>query len=145
MSTPVAVYRCFDADGRLLYVGQSNDSARRIHGYRKEGRPWVEQIDRVTHEWYQHRTDALLAERRATHDENPLHPTDVDSITAGEEATFSLAQDLKNVGYSHPRAWHIAKKLLTKCGYLTGGQTPVHGPLTDEQRERLTRPRRAAS
>ena len=92
MTLPVAVYRCFDADGRLLYVGQSRDSASRLALYTREGRPWVPDVVEVRHEWYQHRTDALLAERGAMSDEQPLYPSDCWAPGARWRALRSPAQ-----------------------------------------------------
>ena len=66
-----ALYRHFDADGRLLYVGISNDPDVRfkLHAYTAG---WYPYAARRTDEWYERRADALAAESAAIAGERPL-------------------------------------------------------------------------
>lgn len=66
-----ALYRHFDADGRLLYVGMTRDPQRRLSRHKKSF--WFKDICDVKVEWFQNRTDALVAERIAIQAEQPLH------------------------------------------------------------------------
>jgi hypothetical protein len=64
-----SLYRHFDGDGRLLYVGISRDAIRRLgeHGRAK----WADRITRVDIEKFTTRQEAIDAGRRAIRDEAP--------------------------------------------------------------------------
>lgn len=68
---PSALYRFFDADGRLLYVGitKDPDKREREHALRS---PWHPHAKSRTIEWHGSREAALDAERAAIHEEAPL-------------------------------------------------------------------------
>ena len=65
-----SVYRCFDADGVLLYVGSTIDVPRRM---REHGRysPWFGRMARVEVTDFQEQNFALEAERGAIKEEGP--------------------------------------------------------------------------
>jgi hypothetical protein len=65
------LYRHFDADGNLLYVGASLRSMARLSEH--SSAPWFASITRVTVERFNTRDDALRAERQAIAQENPRH------------------------------------------------------------------------
>jgi hypothetical protein len=67
-----ALYRWFDAEDRLLYVGITNDIGRRTdrHAYLQ---PWWTNVARSTVEWFPSRPEALAAEARAIRDEYPTY------------------------------------------------------------------------
>lgn len=67
-----ALYRFYDSDGRLLYVGITADLGGRLnrHG---DDKPWWSDVTRVVVEHHQSRTAVLAAERAAILDERPLH------------------------------------------------------------------------
>lgn len=67
---PTALYRFFDGDDQLIYVGISNSALRRIAQHR-EAKAWFGSCTRVTFEHYPTRAEALEAERRAVAEENP--------------------------------------------------------------------------
>lgn len=67
-----ALYRHFDAAGRLLYVGITNHTPRRLAQH-SERSAWFTQSARVTIEWHPTREKALEAERLAVVSERPLH------------------------------------------------------------------------
>ena len=66
-----ALYRHFDAEGRLLYVGITNNYARRS-GEHAEDKPWWRDVARSEVERYPTRKAALEAEKRAIIAEHPL-------------------------------------------------------------------------
>ena len=66
------LYRHFDKDGRLLYVGISFDSLVRLHGHRASAK-WFAQVTTITIQRYPTRAEAEAAERSAIKDEKPLH------------------------------------------------------------------------
>ena len=60
------VYRCFDADGELLYIGATSNLAERMKEY--EGRPQVAFWDS---DEYPTRAEAFAAERAAIREHQP--------------------------------------------------------------------------
>jgi len=65
------LYRHFDSQGALLYVGVSKSALVRL-GQHKEHAHWFDRITQVTIEKHPSRAAALEAERIAIHVENPL-------------------------------------------------------------------------
>lgn len=74
-SRKTALYRHFDADGLLLYVGISRCALGRLGGHRSDA-CWYDQISRITIEWRESRDDAMIAEKRAIWREGPLYNKD---------------------------------------------------------------------
>jgi excinuclease UvrABC nuclease subunit len=71
-SKPCQLYRHFDADGRLLYVGISLSAVWRLARHRHDAH-WFHQIATVTIQTLPSRGAALVAEARAIEEEKPLH------------------------------------------------------------------------
>ena len=71
MSTPTQLYRHFDADGVLLYVGISANAMQRLAGHGSQS-SWASRIARVEIENWPTREEALLAEQEAISAEGPL-------------------------------------------------------------------------
>lgn len=69
---PTTVYRCWNADGTLLYVGATTNWKTRRRHHRREKAWWPEVAD-VTFVDFAERLSALRAERDAIVDEAPLH------------------------------------------------------------------------
>lgn len=65
-----ALYRHFDADGQLLYVGISNDALRRLLQHKARA-GWYQQIVRVDVQWLGSRELAIAAEADAIRRESP--------------------------------------------------------------------------
>jgi hypothetical protein len=66
------LYRFYDADDRLLYIGISEKGPERWKAHRKD-KPWWTDVARSTTEHYETRAEALEAERAAIIAEKPLH------------------------------------------------------------------------
>lgn len=66
------LYRHFDADGQLLYVGISFSAVYRLSQHRDSSN-WYERIAKVTIENFPSRQEVVEAERRAITEENPIH------------------------------------------------------------------------
>lgn len=72
MSAMTALYRYFDADELLLYVGISKQPINRL-GQHRQDKSWWEQISTVRIERYRTRAEALDAERDAIINECPIY------------------------------------------------------------------------
>ncbi|MCX5528968.1 winged helix-turn-helix domain-containing protein [Streptomyces sp. NBC_00006] len=72
---PTALYRYFDADDVLLYVGISNapDIRAKAHLYERRPASWPKRAVRRTDEWHDSRKLALDAERVTVQAEKPLY------------------------------------------------------------------------
>lgn len=68
-----ALYRYFDADDDLLYIGISIDPDGRLKAHRHGHAPWVGAAARRTIEWHDSRTLALKAEEVAVKTERPAY------------------------------------------------------------------------
>lgn len=66
------VYRFFDKNDKLLWVGCSSDVKRRIEEH-KRIRPWMHETVRVTTEPYETYEDGRSAEARAVEAEKPKY------------------------------------------------------------------------
>jgi len=66
------LYRHFDAEGHLLYVGTSLNALNRIGGH-KNNSTWYKSIANMTIERFDCKENALKAERKAITEEHPLH------------------------------------------------------------------------
>lgn len=67
-----ALYRHFDAEGRLLYVGISLRYTDRTRSHRINA-GWFDQIATITIEWFLSRVQAETAEYQAIRNERPIH------------------------------------------------------------------------
>lgn len=70
--TRTAVYRHFDDQGRLLYVGLSADPKRRTYEHSSRS-DWALEIARMDAVWFPTRELAQAAEEKAIKEESPLH------------------------------------------------------------------------
>lgn len=69
---PTTLYRFFDADDRLLYVGITSRGPSRWSEHRAN-RPWWHAVVRSTMTHYPTRAAAVIAEMHAIQTEHPLH------------------------------------------------------------------------
>lgn len=65
-----AVYRCYDADGRLLYIGSTGDRYTRLRGHEKRT-PWWSRVARTETQDYPDEAAARSAEHTAIATESP--------------------------------------------------------------------------
>lgn len=66
-----AVYRLYDEDGELLYIGSSYDPARRCKEHQEKG--WWPQVAQRTVVWHKSREAAYEKEAKAIKAERPRH------------------------------------------------------------------------
>ena len=78
------LYRWFDKDGYLLYVGISRSLHSRVKQHEKTAQ-WITEASFMTVEWFETRREVERAEKNAIKFENPLHnkayATDSDLVT----------------------------------------------------------------
>lgn len=70
---PHYVYRCYDAQDRLLYVGCSYNPVARLRQHKSERKSWVSRVARTRMTVWPDRRKALDMERLAIETEHPLH------------------------------------------------------------------------
>ena len=68
------LYRYFDNEGRLLYVGITGDNTKRQSQHRRNSF-WFGEIASATFEHYESRQEACACEIRAIQEEHPLYNT----------------------------------------------------------------------
>lgn len=85
---PHCVYRAYDVDGVLLYVGCTYDFGARRNQHGRKSSAWSARVARWSVRWYANREDALAVEHRAILTENPQH-----NVTYEERARRSAATD----------------------------------------------------
>lgn len=84
MSRPNYVYKAFDREGRLLYVGVTADLEARLAAHRSRSL-WAAYMSRHTLVGpFENRADALEAERRIIREERPLYNVQGLSVLASE-------------------------------------------------------------
>lgn len=66
------LYRMYDADGVLLYVGITNNMRRRWIAHKRD-KWWIDDVDDVVTEDYDSRYEASMAEQEAIRNERPRH------------------------------------------------------------------------
>lgn len=67
------VYRYFNAEGRLLYVGCSKDPMARYRTHRQDSRLWINEVARGHISVFPDQATALAAEKAAIVAEKPLY------------------------------------------------------------------------
>lgn len=67
---PHYVYRCYDAEGRLIYVGCSGVPRQRMEQHRLSSW-WFDQVERIRYVVFPNKQYALDKEREAIAEENP--------------------------------------------------------------------------
>jgi hypothetical protein len=72
VSRPTTLYRFFDADGELLYVGITSVGGVRWSQH-KSSKPWWPEIVTASLAHYETRTEAMAAESEAIRAEGPKH------------------------------------------------------------------------
>lgn len=70
--TPTTLYRLYNADGELLYIGIAGNPGRRFEQHRKD-KPWWGTVAEIKVEHFDTRDQAAQAETAAIKHERPLH------------------------------------------------------------------------
>ena len=112
MSDRTSLYRHFDADGILLYVGISNNHIRRTFEH-DAASPWFWAVSRIDVTHFETRREALEAEARAIAAERPLNNI---QVVARLRLSASLEdEELADLG----RVWHsgafLTRGIIAYC------------------------------
>lgn len=113
------MYRHWDADGRLLYVGISLSAISRLAQHSASSH-WSGDIARVTIENFETREAALAAERVAVQSENPLHnimlrkPDDVKTEKVKQMHWVSRLNLAQTIAGFDPL--YLVQDAASKCG-----------------------------
>lgn len=70
---PAELYRHYDADGCLLYVGVSGDAAKRLKDHESKGVTWCSDVATTIIDKFESRSLALAAEKEAIQTEDPAY------------------------------------------------------------------------
>lgn len=91
MARRAALYRLFDADGQLLYIGISDVPSRRFtqHAYDK---PWWPEVVRKSLEWHPDRVSVENAEALAIRSEGPKYNVRKSGVRIALLDTIRLAK-----------------------------------------------------
>ena len=168
---PTALYRLYDANDVLLYLGISFDPDVRWTQHQSD-KHWAHQVVRRTVEWYPNRIAALAAEEAATAVEKPLHDSSWRKTKIGDRPAWlnpegqqsvvnALSEEIeqgrhwvgrvlmsgevaKRFNVSRPTAAN-AMKVIAARGLLEyrhfGRFTVMQGPTKEEYDERFAPPR----
>lgn len=93
------LYRAFDADGQLLYVGIAKDLEVRLKDHSRYSVAWIGQVASLTAEKYPSRRAAHAAESRAIRTEGPIY--NIHGSPNAESARF-LAWVADQARYAKP-------------------------------------------
>lgn len=91
ISRDAAVYRHFDAEGRLLYIGCTSDLLRRTLAHERRSH-WFDQIAVIKVERFKSVEDAVAAETRAILAERPIHNVHGNTARTGKDALTRFGQ-----------------------------------------------------
>jgi predicted GIY-YIG superfamily endonuclease len=89
------LYRLYNADDELLYIGISKSAIHRLHEHLTQ-QPWADQVAKQTIERYETRDAAVIAERNAIQSEAPTH-----NIVHNKGITWKQQKQLR---YAEPAA-----------------------------------------
>jgi hypothetical protein len=79
---PNVLYRMFDADNNLLYVGITFNPQSRFTSHRRD-KDWWRDIARISLSHYECRVDLAEAERQAILEERPLYNVSLNAVDSG--------------------------------------------------------------
>lgn len=103
-----AVYRLYDEEGRLLYIGAARNPPQRMKFHRQFKRWWSD-VARTDLTWFPDRAAAMAAEAVAIREEKPLY----NIFVTGEDGTVKARKELPALAIGEGNCWygHIGGKL----------------------------------
>ena len=116
-----ALYRYFDAEGNLLYLGITNDLHRRNSGHsRDSANTWFPLVASRAEEWFESREEAATAERSALEAEAPPWNSK-DTLRATPESwqAYRERQRRKRIKTVRVDPGNLTEVAVALCGILT--------------------------
>lgn len=112
MNIKTALYRHFDENDCLLYVGISSRLPQRNREH-KSFSHWFQAVTKITVSWFQCRDDALSAEYMAIKTEKPVHNKIHSSIDEGGCVVVKIPDELifNKINTDHLNFNKISKRL----------------------------------
>lgn len=108
---PAAVYRIYDADDVLLYVGAANNVKDRL-SYHSGIKRWWSEAARYEAEWYDTRDDAEHAEAVAINTEGPLYNVMIPAMDGSGRAT--VRYDAPLIAWDSGDPQHRSRRRLSR-------------------------------
>jgi predicted GIY-YIG superfamily endonuclease len=96
-AVPTALYRHFNSEGVLLYIGVSMTITGRMARHETDA-VWFREIDHIKLQWFGSRSAALMAEEHAIKTEKPLY-----NVVFNEGKTHDLEKRAPRAVRSEPR------------------------------------------
>lgn len=119
-----AVYRFFDADERLLYVGIAFDPSERWKDHARRTKWWKDAVDN-TIDWYDTRAEAARAEQTALRYEKPIY-NKAGSVTPYQGPTTKRGMKLPRKVSIDDDVWSDFEKLCAEKGTTAEEGIVVH-------------------
>ena len=98
---PTCVYRFYDAEDRLLYVGVTDAPGTRFADHRRKS--WWKLAVRNTIVWHDRRRDALVEEASAIANERPIHNTAGPVPVPTTQEEFDALPQRRRIQKAEPR------------------------------------------
>jgi predicted GIY-YIG superfamily endonuclease len=123
-----ALYRLYDADEQLLYIGITYDPLKRLEQHSR--REWWPLVEIAKVQWFDNRARAATAERDAIKAEDPKHNIVYSNnpawpqYTAPIDLTNLTAEELKQHFAEMDRQQQKARRLLEEAGEIRRQKTP---------------------
>lgn len=116
-----AVYRFFDSEGKLLYVGLTSNPGARWSSHEKE-KPWWHTVATVTVERQPTLADAVAVEAAAIRNEHPLHNIAHATTEQTERAREALSEqaDRHSVSQEHAKGERERLRELVREAVVAG-------------------------
>lgn len=127
--TPHVLYRFYDEDGSLLYIGITLDLPARMRAHRGD-KPWWTEVYRIEIEHFDSRPEVDRAERESILNERPKYNVMYNKAPAFAPGSFSdplipdlvsLAEAARILGRAKQGVHRAALKGQIKCQRLDGG------------------------
>lgn len=103
-----AVYRLYDADGRLLYVGMGRNPMGRWASHADQHAWWTD-VARFEVTWYPTRREAAAEERRALREDDTVH--NIHGTPKWGSYVSQAQKDCVVLGNKAHRDWHERQRL----------------------------------
>lgn len=120
---PAAIYRLWDAEGNLLYIGSAFDPEARCKSHQKK--PWWSEVASRTEEWFDHRGTAYREELKAIHVEKSKYNQMGTPGYRTPKTEAVLRRDERARRRARELSESVTAKLATERAIQSGGASRV--------------------